>query len=324
MLAEQGDAPGCDGRSSKEGLASCARALAAVLLLGTLTLSGCSFQRFAADRIGDAMVKGSSTYAADDDPELVAEAMPFGLKTIESLFAESPHNKGLLLGAASGFTQYAYAFVQMKADYVEDADLERATALRQRAGKLYRRALGYGIRGLEEVRPGLVEALRADPQAALAPFGKADVPLLYWTAAAWGAAISLNKTDAALTADLSLTEALMHRALELDEGFGLGSIYDFYIAYEGGRPTSAGGSIERARESLTRSLKFSGGHRAAPFVSFAETVDVGIQNKAEFEKFLKEALAVDVDAVPEQRLANIIAQQRARWLLTRTDRLFLE
>jgi predicted anti-sigma-YlaC factor YlaD len=300
------------------------QALGFLLLLATLALSGCSLQRFAANRLGDALAGGSSVYATDDDPDLVAAAMPFGLKTIESLLVESPHHKGLLLSASSGFTQYAYAFVQTPADFVEDTDLKRATALREQAGRLYRRALGYGLRGLEEVRPNLLPALRTDPQAALARFRKADVPQLYWTAAAWGAAISLNKTDSELGADLPLVEALMHRALELDEGFGLGAIYDFYIAYDGGRPAAAGGSVEQARASLARALQLSGDHRAAPLVSFAETVDVGLQDRAEFEKFLNQALAIDVNALPEQRLANLIAQKRARWLLGRMDRLFLE
>jgi predicted anti-sigma-YlaC factor YlaD len=39
---------------------------------------------------------------------------------------------------------------------------------------------------------------------------------------------------------------------------------------------------------------------------------------------LDAALAVNVDAAPEYRLANIVAQQRARWLLSRIDDLFVE
>jgi predicted anti-sigma-YlaC factor YlaD len=71
-------------------------------------------------------------------------------------------------------------------------------------------------------------------------------------------------------------------------------------------------------------LLFSKGRRAAPLVAFAETVDVGLQNRAEFVKLLNQALAIDVNALPEQRLANVIAQRRARWLLARMDRLFVE
>jgi predicted anti-sigma-YlaC factor YlaD len=300
------------------------KVLGLALLLGFFTLQGCSLNRFAANRLGDALARGPSVYASDDDPDLIGAAMPFGLKTIESLLVESPHHKGLLLAASSGFTQYAYGFVQTKADFIEDIDLGRATALREQAGRLYRRAMGYGIRGLEEVQPGWLQALRTDPHAALSRFQKADLAQLYWTAAAWGSTISLNKTDTELGADLPQVEALMHRALELDEGFALGAIYDFYIVYEGGRPAAAGGSIERARASLARALQLSGGRRAAPLVSFAETVDVGIQDRAEFEKLLNQALAIDINALPEQRLANLIAQRRARWLLARMDRLFVE
>jgi predicted anti-sigma-YlaC factor YlaD len=300
------------------------KTLGLILLLGVTVMSGCSLQRFAINRLGDAMAQGSSVYASDDDPDLVGAALPFGLKTIESLLAQSPHHQGLLLAASSGFTQYAYAFVQTEADLVEDTDFARATALRERAGRLYRRALGYGMRGLEKVQPGLLQALRADPRTALARFRKADAAQLYWTAAAWGSAIALDKTDTELGADLPQVEALMRRALELNEGFALGAIHDFYIVYEGGRPAAAGGSVERARASLARALELAGGYRAAPLVSFAETVGVGLQDRAEFERLLKQALAIDVSVLPEQRLANLVAQRRARWLLARMDRLFVE
>ena len=295
-----------------------------MLLMGVLALPGCSLKRLAANRLGDALASGSSVYASDDDPELVGAALPFGLKTIEGLLRESPRHKGLLLAATSGFTQYAYAFVQTRADFVEDSDLAQATALREQAGRLYRRALGYGMRGLEELQPAMQKALQTDPNRALARFRKEDVPQLYWTAVAWGAAIALNKTDIELGADLPQVEILMRRALELDEGYGQGAIYDFFIVYEGGRPAAAGGSVERARASLAQALKLSRGLRAAPLVSFAETVAVGLQNRAEFEKLLNQALAINSNALPEQRLANVIAQRRARWLIGRMDRLFLE
>jgi len=289
-----------------------------------LALPGCSLQKFAADRLGNALAESSSVYATDDDPDLVGAALPFGLKTIEGLLTQSPHNRGLLLAATSGFTQYAYGFVQTEADFIEDSDLIRAISLRERALRLYRRALGYGIRGLGEVQPGFADLLESDPEKALAAFGKKDVALLYWTAAAWGAAISLDKTNPALSADLPKVEALIRRALELNAEFGAGILYDFMIVYEGGRPAAAGGSTDRARDSLTRAVQLSAGRRAAPLVSFAETVDVAIQDRVEFKKLLDQALAVNIDDAPDQRLSNIIAQRRARWLLGRMDRLFLD
>lgn len=298
------------------------RASALVALLA-LALPACSIKKLAVNSLGNALAKGGDSYATDDDPDLVGEAIPFGLKTVESLLNESPKHEGLLFAAVSGFTQYSYAYVQQEADFVEARDFERAKHLRARARRLYRRALDYGFRGLEVDAPGLRERLRQDPKAALAAMKKEHVGLLYWTGIAWGAAISLSKEDSELTADQNQVEALERRALELDEGYERGSIHDFFVVYDG-RPESAGGSAERARRHLARSLEVSKGARVAPLVAFAETVSVGAQNRREFQELLEKALAVDADTVPAVRLSNLIYQKRARWLLGRSDDLFIE
>jgi predicted anti-sigma-YlaC factor YlaD len=286
-------------------------------------LPGCSLRSIAVNSLGNALARGGSNFASDDDPDLVGEAIPFGLKTMEGLLLNAPRHKGLLLATASGFTQYAYGWVQLEADLVESQDLARATALRDRAGRLYRRALDYGMRGLEVDSPGLREKLARDPEAALARMKKGDVPLLYWTAAAWGAAIALRINDSELSADQKLAEALAHRALALDEAWEAGTIHDFFIAYEAGR-ASVGGSMERAREHFDRAIRIANGRRAFPYVTFAESASVGRQNRQEFKALLEQALALDASRPSDYRLANLLAQRRARWLLSRTDELFVE
>ncbi len=291
------------------------------LVLVAALASGCSIKKMAINTVGDALAEGNSVYATDEDPELVREAVPFGLKLVESLLQQSPTHRGLLLSAASGFTSYGYGFVQQDADFVEAEDLDRATQLRNRARKLYLRALDYGLRGLETDLPDFRNQLRKDKDAAVGRAAKRHVPLLYWTANAWGAAISISTNDSTLTADQSLVEALMRRALALDEAYEAGSIHDFFIVWEGGR-TSVGGSIDKARRHLARARELSKGRRVSPIVSFAETVSVGTQNQKEFEQLLKEALAFDVNSAPEFRVANILAQRRAQWLLNRAGELF--
>lgn len=299
------------------------RALALLLALAILA-PGCSVKSLAVNALGKSLADGGGTYARDDDPELVAGAIPFGLKTIEGLLEASPKNPDLLFAAASGFVQYGYAFVSQEADFVEAKDFARALELRGRAKRLYARARGYGFRGLELSMPGFTLGIRSDLEGTLARATKKDVALLYWTAAAWGAQISMSKEDSELTADLDLAAALARRALVLDETFGAGSLHDFFLSYEGARPPSAGGSPAKAREHFARAIAISSGHRAGPYVSLAEVVCVGAQNKQEFQELLEKALAVDVNADPEQRLANLIAQKRARWLLSRVDDLFIE
>ena len=304
------------------GTSCSARLLFAVVLMMLIALSstGCSLM---IRKAGEALVSGNSIYATEDDPDLVWEALPFGLKTVEGLLVEAPKSKKLLLAAASGFTTYAYGHLQQDADFIEADDLAAATALRARARKMYRRALDYGLRGIEVDFPDFRNELEKDPQAAVSKLRKADVPLIYWTAIAWGAAISISKDDPELSADQNLVEALMRRALALNEAWELGSIHDFFISYEGGR-ASIGGSLAKAREHFDRAKQLSKGLRVAPVVSYAETVSVATQNKKEFQGLLKEALAFDPNKAPETRMANLIGQKRARWLLGRIEELFLD
>lgn len=298
------------------------RRLTAIVLLLALG-SACSPRLWAVNRLGDALAGAGSGWAGDDDPELVRDATPFALKTIESLLAESPRHRGLLLAAASGFTQYAYAFLQQEADEVEAADPERAHALRRRARGLYGRARDYGLRGLERDHPGFAIRLAEDPGAALAEMQAADVPLVYWTGAAWGAWIGLSKDRPARLVELALVEALMRRALALDPTFDSGALHEFFITYEGGRPEAMGGSVTRAREHFAAAIALSEGRRVSPLVTLAETVAVRGQDRQEFNRLLDIALALDLEQAPGWRLANLIAQRRARWLKVRADELFV-
>jgi predicted anti-sigma-YlaC factor YlaD len=290
-----------------------------------LLSAGCSIKRVAINKIGNMLASGGSTFTGDDDPELVEAAIPFGLKLYESLLAESPRHTGLLLAAAQGFTEYSYAFVDSRIDEARAESPERADALRDRARKLYIRAYRYGMRGLEVHHPGFAAALDNDADLALQRVTRRDVPLLYWTAASRGLTISLSKTSPELIAELPLVETVVRRVAELDESFGAGAVPEFLItleaAHSGVKPEE---QQKLMRQHFERALKLSQGKRAGTYVSFAENACVPAQNKAEFQSLLEKALAVDPDTDLDNRLANLVAQRRARWLLNHIDELFLE
>ena len=295
-----------------------------IILLAFALGNGCAVRRFVVNQVGDALASGGGAFAVDDDPELVRDASAFSLKLMESMLAENPRHRALLLASASGFTQYAYAFVQEDADELESRDVAAATIKRTRARKLYLRARNYGLQALELDHRDFSQSLRANPQQAVQIMTKRDVPGLYWTAAAWGAAISVSKNNPDLIADLPVVEALVDRALALDESFEHGAIHTFLISYEMARRGLVGDPAERARIHFTRAQELTGGALAAPLVAYAEQVCVAKQNRREFETLLNKALAIDADAKPEWRLENLVMQRRARWLLARTDELFLE
>jgi predicted anti-sigma-YlaC factor YlaD len=294
--------------------------LALVLLLPAVS---CSIRKMAVNTLADSLASGADVFLTDDDPELIRDAMPFALKTIEALIEEAPDNRGLIVAACRGFAGYAYFFVQTDADLLVYDDYRAARAGRERALRLYLRARDYGLRALELGHPGVTDRLRTDPGAALADVKADEVAALYWAGASWGLAISHGKNRPDLLADIDAVRALLGRALELEPGFENGMIYQAMILIDS-LPEYMGGSVDRAREDLERAVELSGGHQAAPWVSFAESVSVMNQDREEFEAMLDAALAVDLDAAPEQRLANVIAQRRARFLRDNADELFLE
>lgn len=307
--------------------ASSAPGLTLTLLAGWLALclggTGCSVKRLAINQLGDALSNGGGSFATDEDPELIRDAAPFSLKLMESLLVEAPGHRELLQALASGFTQYAYAFAQHPADELEEKDLAAASAGRTRAKRLYLRARNYGLRGLEARHPGFEKLLRAGPESAVRVTKQADVHLLYWTAAAWAASISLSKDSPDAIADLPLAAALIDRAMVLDEKFDHGAIHSFLITFELARPGAGPDAVAKSLRHFARAVELSGGQQAGPYVSLAENVAVKQQNAAQFKALLDQALAVKVDARPEWRLVNTIMQRRARWLLGRMDDLIL-
>jgi predicted anti-sigma-YlaC factor YlaD len=299
------------------------RALLLAIIVIAFSGPGCSVKRFAINQVGNALAGSGASYATDDDPDFIRGAAPFSLKVIESLLGESPRHLGMLQAAASGFTQYAFAFVQEDADELEDKDLMASNALRTRAKRLYARAQGYGLRGLEVRHRGFETAILVNPKQAVRVATKADVPLLYWTAAAWGSIVSLSKDDPAVLAEQPCVEALIDRAVELDESYGEGAIHSFLISYELARQGGTGNPDDRARKHFERAMALSKGVQAGPLIAFAEAVSVKNQDAVQFKALLNQALAINPDTAPQWRLVNLVMQRRARWLLSRVDELFL-
>ena len=74
---------------------------------------------------------------------------------------------------------------------------------------------------------------------------------------------------------------------------------------------------------FNRALELSEGRRAGLYVSYAEATAIPAQDRERFVELMESALAVDVDADPDHRLLNVLAKQRASWLMTRIDELFI-
>ncbi|MDR2177903.1 MAG: TRAP transporter TatT component family protein [Treponema sp.] len=297
-----------------------------VPLILVLAGSACSINRMATRAIADALTgSGSSAvFTGDDDPQLVADAIPFAIKMYEALLARAPDHEGLILTTGSLFVMYANAFVQGPLEFLPVPRYEERRAGQERAKKLYLRGVDILRNGLERKYPGAgaasVEGGTLAPY--LAKMKKDDVPLLYWIAGGTLSAFSLDPFDYELARRVPDSMAYAGRAYELDPDFNSGALDDFYILAYASLPPAMGGAPDRAALHFERALEKSGGTLAGPYVSYAQAVAIPAQDYDSFRSCLRKALDIDVDADRENRLVNILSRRKALALLERAGDYF--
>jgi predicted anti-sigma-YlaC factor YlaD len=310
-------------RLAEGRLESLVRRAAGSLLVFSVFLTGCSMKTVALRAVADEL--SSSTgggFTEDNDLEFVGDSLPFALKLMESINQGVPDHVDMKLALASGFTQYGVVYVEWPAAQHRFDDFPTYRAGLQRARRFYERANGYAQIGLELKHPGFREHVFGDTERVLSEMTKEDVPFLYWTAASWLATATADLEDPESVGLIPVAAACLKRAYELDADWDSGSIRELMISLEPTLP-EPGGEL-RAEVEYARVVELSKGARAGPHVALATAVALPAQDRARFVALLDKALAVDLDAHPESRLANDYAQQKAAFLLAHLDDLFLE
>jgi predicted anti-sigma-YlaC factor YlaD len=293
-----------------------------VIVCGIALAPGCSLKTTAVKAVANTLSQPGDVFSRDDDPDLIRDATPFALKLYESLLESVPTHVPLLISTCGGFTQYGYAFLESTADEYDETQHEAAKALRERALKHYLRGRGYCLRAMDaRFGTGTSQRLLQDPVAAVALAKRADVPLLYWTAASWGAAISLGIDRPELAVDFPTVRALADRALALDDTWNKGALHEMMISLDS-LPEALGGNAERARGHFRRAVEIQGGLSPGPYVSLATGQSVPAQDREEFEQLLNTALAIDPERDPSNRLSTLVTQRRARALLDHIGQKF--
>jgi tetratricopeptide (TPR) repeat protein len=281
------------------------------LALGlSFLMGGCAVDQLVSRRLGDAL--SAQAGVPESDPQLAYEASAFYLKLSESVLRQNPDHLPLAESVVAGFTQYAFAFVSQEADFIEDQDARKASALRQRAAKLYRRAQQHALNALHY--PTLT---KNDPTEN--PLLASQVGLAYWAAAAWGGLISLSTDNPEVVADFPRAIQLAQWAWALDPGFGQGGLASLMGTFEASRP---GGSLAKAAEYFDQAIQISEGQSAGAYLTKAERWALPCHDQQQFDHLIAQALAVQTPDDHPLSLSNQIMQTRARWLASKADDLF--
>ena len=234
-----------------------------------------------------------------------------------------PRDTDLAVTASSLAVMYAMGFVSADAADIPSEDVDARQEANFRAKRLMQRAFRRASEALDNREKGLMAALGSGNLGPLQKLNRKDVPLLYWTSASALGAFSLDPFDPAVSRHLASALALLERALVLDPEWNYGALQELLISLAPSLPRELGGGVERAETAYRRAREASKGLRASPHVAYASSVCVDRQDYAAFKKALEAALAVDVDADPSGRLANIIAQRSATRLLAQAPEIFL-
>lgn len=298
---------------------------AAVLILISGLMS-CSLNKTVINGVADAISKGGGVaFTGEDDPELVGDALPFALKFYDSILEQAPDHQDLLLSTGSAYIMYANAYLQTPAMMLGNSDNAKKDNMLSRSKKFYLRGRDMVLRALDVRHPGFMKAVQNDELSNfVSVMVKEDVPFLYWSAASWMGAYSINAFDINLSVGVKKAVILMNKALELNESYNNGVIHDFFIAFYASMPQGMGGNDEKAKFHFNRANEISGGNNPWPYVSYASSLSVKNQDKKEFKSMMEKALSMDVNKDITNRLANIIAQRKAKWYIEHIDDFFLE
>lgn len=291
----------------------------------------------------------SELFTADDDPELVKDALPFILKMYEMLVGENPDDPDLLLATGSTFIMYSNIFIQTRAEMLPDELFMEQLTMLKRSKKMYKRGAEYILRALDlkhydfriNLDSGFIDL-------ALADMAEEDVPFLYWAASGMMGEFSTDPFDFSLGPHVYKPVAFIYKALELDESYNMGALHDLLIQINSSLPeammfvknedgesqthdfvtqyyqaVNAATPYDRARYHFNQSVEISDGLSASPYISLAATVTVNEQDYDEFEKLLTRALEIDPEQFPEMRLAGLIYRDKAQWLLNHRSDYFL-
>ena len=288
-------------------------------------LTSCAVDKMAINMVADALSKpGGTVWTGEDDPELVADAMPFAIKLYESLLEGAPDNTSLILSLGSVYVMYGNAFLQTPASMLPVADYQKKEAMLARSKKFFMKGKNLLISGLEKKHPGAAKLIAEKKTNEMNKLmTKDDVGYLYWLAAAWMSAFSVNAFDIDVAVGVPVAHSLIMRALELDESYSKGAIHDFLISFYAMVPLSRGGDDAKAKYHYEKALKLAGGMSASPYVTYATAMSVKMQNVKEFDELIEKALAVSTADVYDGRLANVLTQRRAKWLKEHRGDIFL-
>lgn len=304
------------------------------------------FQHTAAGTTAALLAMAQPALNEESDYELAARALPGALKTIEGFYVadENAVLRGIL---TEGYCQYATAFVEDEwevakfAKHVDEVDYHN-----QRASKMFARCMNYAFMDLPS---GTEKDLFASPEIAakrIASMTSENRTPFMWAIVGLGGMVNHNLTRVEMLSMLPTVRAGLERLVAIDtkdhgeiDGtkkvpcnadcvvrlalphIALGLVFSGASTQFGGDPKRAGDEFQIALR-ITADKEHPDGRMLLARTLWAYRVGLQTNDRKLFHDQLVKVLETDPAVFPEQRLANEVAQRRARRYLSHEKELF--
>jgi tetratricopeptide (TPR) repeat protein len=304
-------------------LSSCRfRSVAALLCIAAFC--GCDVAKFTADSTAGLFTRAAPAFESYWDYDLAGEAMPATIVQFEGILRVVPDNEAILSQLSQAYVAYAYGWIEADVEALEfDGEYEAADQQRRRTRTMYLRALDltrHRIRlhneDIDLAVKGTVEDLEAWLDGAFVD--KADAEMLLWHGYAWGSYINSAKDDMEAVADLPYAKAFVARSIELDPDYYNAAGYTFMGVATASEMAS---DMEQAKAYFEKALEATERRALQAQVNMARHYAVKEGDRELFDKLLEEVMDAH-DPLPEARLANRMARERAELYIANADQLF--
>jgi len=254
-------------------------------------------------------------------PDWAKDGFQYYVNRIEKKLAKNPNDPELLQKGCETITKYAFGFIMEEADRLVMEDYNGGKLLYAQANQNFSKAIEYGNQSLS-IKFDHYDGWISNQTDQIPEFSDSDIPALFWTAAAYGGAISSSRGNPEWVILLPRIGRLLEVALTIDPDWNKGALYGAMISYTMSRHDAPVNKAEIARDYFKKAVQSSNGLDLGPYVAMAESVSIASQNRNEFTNLLYKALNIDMKADPDLRLTNHINQSRAQWLLDNIDEFF--
>ena len=296
----------------------------AVGVLCILALGGCDIAKFTADSTAGVFARAAPAFESYWDYDLAGEAIPATIVQLEGIARVVPDNDAILAQLSQAYVAYAYGWIEADAEALEfEGKYDEADVQRKRARTMYLRAIDltrHRIRlrneDIDMAVKGTVEDLEAWLYGAFVE--KEDAGVLLWHGYAWGSYINTAKDDMEAIADLAYAKAFVARSIELDPDFYNAAGYTFMGV---ATASEMAADMDQAKAYFEKALATTERRALQAQLNMARHYAVKQGDRTLFDTLLTEVLDAH-DPLPEARLANTMARERATLYKENADQLF--